>query len=279
MFVQRYSVASEWLDRTGPILFPHEAEHNLMLGLAGVAVESPERFPKGLRMWTVAEGGAVVAAAFNTPPHNLILSRCSPEALDALVSDLAAHQETFPGVIGPEEVPGEFARLWAARTGVHARCRMRQRIHQCTAVADLERASGSSRSATVADSPMLERWLNAFSADVGVPHDPADSPAAVRSMIERNEALIWEQNSAPVSCARIMRRTPHGSAIAFVYTPPEQRGRGYATSCVAELTRQRLHSGDRFCCLYTDLANPTSNAIYARIGYRPVCDSDWWEFV
>ena len=28
-----------------------------------------------------------------------------------------------------------------------------------------------------------------------------------------------------------------------------------------------------FCVLYTDLWNTTSNAIYARIGYKPVSDS------
>jgi predicted GNAT family acetyltransferase len=98
-------------------------------------------------------------------------------------------------------------------------------------------------------------------------------------MIDRRVILLWERDGVGVSCANIARRTPHGAAVAFVYTPPEHRSRGYATSCVAELTQRQLDAGAAFCCLYTDLANPTSNAIYARIGYRPVCDSEWWEFV
>jgi uncharacterized protein len=61
--------------------------------------------------------------------------------------------------------------------------------------------------------------------------------------------------------------------IGPVYTPPELRGRGYATSLAAEVSRRRLAAGRRFCFLYTDLANPTSNAIYERIGYRRVCES------
>ncbi len=64
-----------------------------------------------------------------------------------------------------------------------------------------------------------------------------------------------------------------------MYTPPELRGRGYATSVVAELTEQRLATGLAFCFLRTDLANPTSNAIYASIGYEPVADRDQWSFV
>ena len=63
-----------------------------------------------------------------------------------------------------------------------------------------------------------------------------------------------------------------------MYTPPEARGRGYASALVAELTAALLASGRSFCCLFTDLANPTSNRIYERIGYRPVTDVDEYRF-
>jgi predicted GNAT family acetyltransferase len=63
-----------------------------------------------------------------------------------------------------------------------------------------------------------------------------------------------------------------------VYTPAHLRNCGYATSCVAALTRRVLESGKKFCCLYTDLANPTSNSIYQKIGYHPICDVQDWIF-
>ena len=56
--------------------------------------------------------------------------------------------------------------------------------------------------------------------------------------------------------------------------PPERRRHGYASACVAALSERLLSEGRRFCFLYTDLANPTSNAIYQKIGYQPVCDVD-----
>jgi uncharacterized protein len=56
------------------------------------------------------------------------------------------------------------------------------------------------------------------------------------------------------------------------------RNRGYAASCVATLTKLMLDSGKKFCCLYTDLANPTSNSIYQKIGYQPICDVQDWVF-
>ena len=65
-----------------------------------------------------------------------------------------------------------------------------------------------------------------------------------------------------------------GVRIGAVYTPPEHRRRGYATATVASLSRAMLDRGRRACYLFTDLANPTSNHIYAEIGYEPVCDVD-----
>jgi predicted GNAT family acetyltransferase len=66
--------------------------------------------------------------------------------------------------------------------------------------------------------------------------------------------------------------SPHGARVGGVYTPPHLRRRGYATTCVAALSQYLLDSGRRYCFLYTDLSNPTSNAIYMRIGYHAVAD-------
>ena len=79
--------------------------------------------------------------------------------------------------------------------------------------------------------------------------------------------------SRPVSLAGFGSLTPNGIRIGSVYTPPEHRNRGYGTAVTAAVSQLLLERGHRFCFLYTDLANPTSNAIHARIGYEPVCDS------
>ena len=63
-----------------------------------------------------------------------------------------------------------------------------------------------------------------------------------------------------------------------MYTPPEQRGHGYASAATAALSQLLLERGRRFCFLFTDLANPTSNHIYQTIGYQPVCDVDIYHF-
>ena len=63
-----------------------------------------------------------------------------------------------------------------------------------------------------------------------------------------------------------------------MYTPPELRGRGYASAVTAELSAELLAEGRSYCFLYTDLANPTSNRIYQTIGYEFVCDSAEYAF-
>src|SRR5262249_39695999 len=89
---------------------------------------------------------------------------------------------------------------------------------------------------------------------------------------------LWWDGSKPVSFAGYGGLTPHGIRIGPVYTPPELRGRGYASACVAALSQEMLDRGRTFCSLFTDLSNPTSNHIYQAIGYEPVIDVDLYRF-
>ena len=106
-------------------------------------------------------------------------------------------------------------------------------------------------------------------------HDPGVYERQVRHRLGASTSgyTIWEDGGEPVSMSGYGGRTPNGIRIGPVYTPPEHRGRGYATSLVAEQSARLLREGRMFCFLYTDLANPTPNAIYERIGYARVCDS------
>ena len=95
--------------------------------------------------------------------------------------------------------------------------------------------------------------------------------------IQRQELFLWDNAGTLCSMAAWSGRTPHGVRIGYVYTPPNLRAHGYASSCVAETSQRALDTGYRFCFLFTDVSNPTSNAIYQRLGYSPVCDVvDYW---
>ena len=109
-----------------------------------------------------------------------------------------------------------------------------------------------------------------------------EAEAAAVQRIQDGDIYLWATEataySQPVSMAMKTRPTRCGISVTLVYTPPEMRRRGYASACVAELSRMLLDEGWEYCSLYTDLANPTSNHIYAEIGYGPVCDVDEYEF-
>jgi hypothetical protein len=66
------------------------------------------------------------------------------------------------------------------------------------------------------------------------------------------------------------RPTSHGEAVGFVYTPPSERRKGYGAAVVARLSQRILDDGKEFCTLFANAANPTSNGIYQRIGYRAI---------
>jgi predicted GNAT family acetyltransferase len=127
------------------------------------------------------------------------------------------------------------------------------------------------RAATERDLPIIIAWLTAFIAEA-LPGDPVDPETLAAKAIAARNLFVWDVEE-PVSMAGWSGKTPRGVRVIFVYSPPECRGRGYATACVSALTRQLLDEGRAFCCLYADRSNPTSTSIYQKIGYRPVADS------
>jgi predicted GNAT family acetyltransferase len=136
---------------------------------------------------------------------------------------------------------------------------------------------GFLRAATPADAGLLTRWHYAFQLEAMGGGDQERSKTMIERRIPEGDLFIWDDNG-PVSTAIRTRPTPHGYTVSFVYTPPELRGRGYASACVAALSQQLLDSGKQFCTLFTDLSNPTSNSIYQKVGYRPVCDFTEYSF-
>ncbi len=136
--------------------------------------------------------------------------------------------------------------------------------------------------ATANDRELAVRWVVAFADEAlhegGPGRDRAEVMFDHRLSSPTSGILLWEDGGEPQSLAGWGGATPNGIRVGPVYTPPELRGRGYATALSAELSQRLLdgrlfEGGRRFCFLYTDLANPTSNAIYERIGYRRVAES------
>jgi predicted GNAT family acetyltransferase len=226
-------------------------------------------------------GGRVVAATLRTPPYNQVLSSVDdPAAVDQLVD--ALRDDPLPGVLGPTEAAARFAVRWTEATGQAAHVQMAERIFRLERViAPLRPASGSWRMAQPRDHDLLARWLVEFATEATPDAAPLpDATAAADRWIARRGrvAYLWEDGGEVVSWVGAGGETPHGIRIGPVYTPPPMRARGYASSLTAAASADQLEHGRRFCFLFTDLANPTSNKIYRAIGYEPVCDVDQYRF-
>jgi uncharacterized protein len=263
-----------FLAEAGPLLLADEARHNLAFGITATARDSPDVYPER-RFWTIHAEGRVVAAALRTPPHGLVLAR--PESDAALAALVEAIDDDLPGLVGAVPEVHSFAERWSEKTGRAAQIERRQGVYALHEVQPVPAPSGAVREATATDRDLLAAWLHAFAREA-LGGTQADEAAAQRGADHRLSsanagALLWEDDGSIVSLAGWGGPTPNGIRVGPVYTPPGLRGRGYATALVAELSRRLLAAGRRFCFLYTDLANPTANAIYVRIGYEQVCES------
>jgi GNAT superfamily N-acetyltransferase len=279
MNVERFDDAGSFLARAEPWLLEAEAENNLILAVAHrlLATAPGESAPYlAPYLAVLASGGAVQGCAFRTPPMKLGITRMPRSAIPLLVEDVRRVYGAIPGVLGPVNDAGAFAAAWSEHVGARTVEGMRQGIYRLERVRP-PRAfpNGRLRPATPEDRELAVRWSLDFIEEVDVDH--RDVETGVSERIAAETLWFWDDGE-PRSMAAEGGRTPNGSRIGWVFTPPEWRGRGYASACVAEASRRLLAAGRRFCFLYTDLANPTSNALYQRIGYEWVCEAIDYRF-
>ena len=228
----------------------------------------------------VEDGRRAVGAALQTPPHNLALAgpaeRRSIVALARAILDAGIQP---PGVTGAEPEASGFAGEWLGLIGGASRTVGGQGVYRLETVLDVPAAPGGSRRAErPEDLALVLRWMAAFDDEAVPPElrgDPDQRRRRMETVFSSDEGgfWLWEEASTPASMAGVGSFTPNGARVGPVYTPPEMRGHGYATSLVAWVSSNQLSLGRTFCFLHTDLANPTSNAIYQRIGYERVCDA------
>ena len=280
--LERFETAADLLRAAGDFLAFREAENNLPLGLA-IALGKARLGQMGVYLSVVRGSAGVALVALRTPPCNLVISPATdPAALGCLVEALAPDFPGLPGVTGPTPETATFARAWTARTGASASLILHERIYQAShIVAPSPAPPGHCRLAGPADVPLLTNWLVDFQVEA-LADDPAsvDWKAQAQGWARRSERrmYLWEKAGQVVAMAGAKAPTPNGIRIGPVYTPPVQRGHGYGSAISAAASAAEIAAGRRFCCLFTDLANPIPNAIYARIGYQIVSDVDMYRF-
>ena len=226
------------------------------------------------RYWAVVEDDQTLGIAMHTPPHKAFLARMPAAAAAALARSLAETSPGLPGVSGEGQTVAAFADRWAQLTGRRSSTAVRMRMYRLGQPSFPAGVGGRARPAGPADVDLVTTWLEAFQ-DEAQPHAPR---SVVRDLAERRvragQLWLWEDDQQPVSLAGFSNAVAGVSRVGPVYTPPAYRRRGYGAAVTAEATAAAINAGSKHVVLYTDLSNPTSNAIYQAIGYRADHDAE-----
>ena len=293
MELEFFDTPQAFLDVAGPLLASDPVLGSVIASVTSRTareleggIDSWAEVGAGFDRWWVAvrdETGEVVSAAMRTAnfkPYPTFAMPMTDEAAVALAATLRDRGEFLGAANGA--LPGsralaeETARLWAGELVVDKHTR----LWEATSVVVPAAPEGTLRRATQDDAELVLAWFTAF-------HEEADEQAgrepdphsgehntldSVLVRIREGVEWLWERPDGEIVHLTGAGLPSYGvSRIGPVFTPKEHRGAGIASYVVGELTRRGLEAGHRMC-LFTDQANPTSNKIYAGLGYEPVVD-------
>ncbi|MFJ4988860.1 GNAT family N-acetyltransferase [Streptomyces sp. NPDC088732] len=266
-----------FLAGAGDFLHSRPALHTLLLTVTEVlrARGAASNGAQAPVFGSLEHGGDVAAAFFRTPPRRLNLTELTVDQADVLAARLSHLGHRLPGVTAVDDTAVAFADAWGRRTGAVPVLVQRRRLYRLGTFTSPEPApEGRSRVAGVEDKERLAQWHDDFAVATGEAPAGGTGPSA-----GYRRFTFWEtSDGTPVSMAGVTPMVAGQVRVEPVYTPAELRGRGYAGAVTAEVSRAALAAGAAEVVLFTDLANPTSNALYQRIGYRPVADFASFDF-
>jgi GNAT superfamily N-acetyltransferase len=270
----------EFLAEAGDFLDARPVENNLLLTLAQMRRRNPE---PSRWLWVTDDAvedqslhcePQVVGAAVQTPiSFRAALTPMPTAAVQAMVEGIAEEAPDLPGVVGDATTASAFAGAWTTALGVPGHPLEGQRLYRLGDLTQPEDVPGQLRVATQRDIRLLVRWWMGFDEETMLERPASDDRAAVMgARVESNLVWIWEVDERPVSMALHTAPAADAVRIGLVFTPPDQRRKGYAAACVGAVSQVALDAGAKHCLLYTQLSNPTSNRVYQRLGYEPLSE-------
>jgi GNAT superfamily N-acetyltransferase len=265
---------SDYLAVAGDFLRSRPVQNTIQLSVAeSLRARGASAFGQAAPLfgWWRSGDDEITAALLHTPPYPVLLTRLPEGCAEPLAEALAGRRRPLAGVTAAESDAAAFAAAWSRLTGASFRESRRSRLFRLGRLQPPDPGPrGAARVATTADRALLESWFAAFGQEIG---ESVERPAdAVEDRLSYRGLTLWEAGGTPVSLAGQHRPAAGTVRVAPVYTPPEHRRQGYAGAVTAAVSQAALDGGADHVVLFTDLANPTSNALYQRLGYRPVED-------
>lgn len=278
--IVRDTSLATFFENAAHFLYTDEPENSLILGLCDylhnidTSKHPPPIFIRVLR------DGILATVAIQTPPRNLVLTHVGNAELNYLVSYLCKSEIDIPGVVGPSVVADAFVKIWKKFSGRSARLVMSLGIHKIESVRT-PLIHGKLQVANQNQVHIVAEWMAEF-ANESLPKNEQKNFREIlenaQKIIDKGLAFLWMVEGSPVSMVNVARHTKSGASLNSVFTPMDKRNRGYASAAVAHLSQQLLNAGKRFCVLYADLKNSTSNHVYQSIGYEQIGVSKYYLF-
>ena len=265
----QYPHATAFLRANQEWLAQNEALNSLLLGLTLDAEkkETDENF-----YFSVNEEETIQLCGIQTPGRFLILyteDHLTNDTSSALADFLEREKPNLPGLLGPKTLVLDLAHFLKNTLDWDFEIVYKQLVYQLQEVKYNPSSSGQMRTATPADVRLVGAWMHKFVIEALNEDDVEAARKTAKQKIKNGEVFLWYDKAVVTMCC-VARPTRNGISVNYVYTPVEYRKKGYGTKIVAEVSTLMLARGYRFCTLFTDIENPTSNAIYQRIGYELV---------
>ncbi|MCL2054369.1 MAG: GNAT family N-acetyltransferase [Oscillospiraceae bacterium] len=283
----RYNNIESFAADTFEILLENEAQNSLPISF----IEDKELDKSDWFLAAVkgSDGGVLLTAA-QTPPFNMLVyeTRNIPnEAAVKLLADEIKKIDSqivefprIPGILAERGLAERFAQNYAADNGAEKHLQMkimRLNMMRLDKINEVEKAPGFCRPFREDDMFYAPYWERVFREDCGVENFSIELNAKrLEHHLGKDSYYIWE-DSHPVSQAYNDWNTENGAMISGVYTPPYYRGRGYASSVTAALSRTLLER-KKYCCLFANAANYAARGIYRKIGYYDICEFEEIKF-
>jgi len=268
----RYDNTADFAADALEILLENEVQNNLPISF----IKNERGFDTSNWMLSTIKdkAGSVVLTAACTPPFNIVLyetgNKPNDDAVQLLSKELKSMGFALPGVIAEQGLAHRFAETHMGSGGFHRHVSLN--IMRLDVVKGIKKSAGVCRELCESDLFFMPYWEKASQEECEIKvYDIKENAERIKHRLGKSMHYVWE-GIHPVSSAINSRNTENGAGISGVYTPPHFRGKGYASSLVAELSQNLLERSNKFCFLFAE--NPVSCGIYRKIGYYDLCVFD-----
>lgn len=172
-----------------------------------------------------------------------------------------------PSILGYKKYIQKLADTISINKSIHYQIDMGMIAYHCTKVIPTYKSNGKMIISNENHVDTIAKFAKGFIKDgFGIDVTVGSQLESAKRLASSGNTYLLELNNKIVSMANIAHRSKRHGRINNVYTPDEERNKGYASTLVANLSLKLLDE-NLTPMLYADDSNSISNKVYTNIGY------------